>query len=264
VDTPEKISLWNGNAPGNDGKQTPADAFATVYRPACPNGKAVVICPGGGYGGRMDEPEGHGIARWFNQHGITGVALEYRLPFGNSSVPLADAQRALRMVRSQAASWTCDPNQVGIVGFSAGGHLAATVSTHFDDGDIGADDPVSRAGSRPDFSILIYPVISMAGMYAHVGSRKNLMGENPVAQQMEFFSCEKQVTDQTPPAFLAHALNDDVVSIENSRMYCQALQDHGVSAELLELPSGGHGLNGYSGSMWEAWKSRSLEWLAAL
>jgi len=260
---PEKISLWPGQAPVGNGSFQAANAFITVHRPdpKRANGAAVVICPGGGYGGLVVGPEGHGIAQWLNQHGIAGIVLEYRLPQGKAFVPLLDAQRAIRTVRAGAGKWNIDPQRIGIIGFSAGGHLASTAGTHFDDGTPHADDPVERAGCRPDFMLLVYPVISM-GVTTHRGSRTNLLGPRPIPELIELFSNEKQVTAKTPPAFLAHARDDKGVSPENSRLFCEALKAHRVAAEFLELPRGGHGLNGYRGPMWDAWQARSLQWLA--
>ena len=260
---PEKISLWTGQAPVGDGKFVAANATVTIYRPVKANGAAIVICPGGGYQWLAVQPEGHGIARWLNQHGIVGIVLEYRMPNGNPLVPLLDAQRTIRMVRSKAKDWGCDPKRIGILGFSAGGHLASTASTHFDNGEPRASDLVDRVSSRPDFTILIYPVIAM-GEKAHGGSRRNLLGREPTAAALELYSNEKQVTDKTPSAFLAHAKDDSGVSPDNSRMYYEALLAHKVPAKYLELPYGNHGLNGYKGPMWDAWQTQSLEWLAAL
>jgi len=206
--------------------------------------------------------EGHGIAKWLNQHGIVGVVLEYRLPHGHSAVPLLDAQRAIRLARAHAKDWNCDPARVGIMGFSAGGHLAATAATHFDGGDAQAADPVNKLSCRPDFAVLVYPVVTM-GPLGHAGSRNNLMGPNPSAATVELFSNEKQVTDRTPPMFLAHAQDDRVVPPANSQMLFDALQAHKVEAKYLQLPTGGHGLNGYRGPMWDAWQTQSLQWLAA-
>jgi acetyl esterase/lipase len=225
-----------------------------------PPGAAVIICPGGGYGGLVTGPEGHGIAKWLNQHGITGVVLEYRLPKGRSSVPLADAQRAIRHVRHNADGLTLDRGRIGIMGFSAGGHLASTAGTHFDLGDSQAEDPIQRQSCRPDFMILVYPVVTM-GESTHGGSRANLLGKTPTPEQIELFSNEKQVTAQTPPTFLAHAVDDKPVPPSNSQALYEALVKHQVPAKYLELPSGGHGLNGYKGSSWDAWQRQSLEWL---
>lgn len=260
---PLRMDLWNGQAPLGDGQTEAKSVWITVYRPAQPNGTAVVICPGGGYGGHAIQPEGHGIAAWLNRSGITGVVLEYRLPAGRSAVPLLDAQRALRTVRAHAKDWAIDPQRIGIIGFSAGGHLASTAATHFDAGDATAADPVNQKSCRPDFAILVYPVISM-GDKTHQGSRRNLLGSQPTPEAIENFSNEKQVTDKTPPMFLAHALDDKVVVPENSQMLYEALQSKKIPSRYLELASGGHGLNGYKGPMWDAWQTQSLEWLREL
>ncbi len=261
VASPERVSLWSGQAPVGDGKFTSEDAFIAIFTPGKANGAAVIICPGGGYGGLMIEPEGKLIARWLNQHGIAGIVLEYRLPHGNAFVPLLDAQRAIRLVRSKAATLGIDPKRVGIMGFSAGGHLAATAATHFNDGNANATNVIDRLSSRPDFAVLIYPVITM-GEKTHGGSKANLLGPGPTADMVALFSNEKQVTEKSSPSFLAHAKDDQAVTSENSRMFYDALQAHNVAAHYLELPSGGHGLNGYKGPMWDAWQDESLRWLA--
>lgn len=260
---PERVSLWNGQAALGDGTTEAADAWITVHRPAEANGAAIVICPGGGYDGLVTGAEGHGIATWLNGRGITGVVLEYRLPKGRHRVPLLDAQRAIRTVRSHAKEWNIDPSKVGIMGFSAGGHLASTAATHFDAGTADAKDPLDRLSSRPDFAILVYPVVTM-GDVTHGGSKKNLLGDSPSPELVALYSNEKQVTERTPPMFLAHALDDKPVPPENSRQLHAALREHKVPTEYLELPSGGHGLNGYKGPMWDAWQQKSLAWLAAL
>lgn len=261
--TAEKIALWPGPAPVGDGTFQTSSASLTVHRaaPEKANGAAVVICPGGGYGGLVVGAEGHGIAQWLNRHGIAGIVLEYRLPGGRPFVPLLDAQRAIRTVRTRAEEWNVDPSRIGIIGFSAGGHLASTAGTHFDGGDPNAADPIDRVSCRPDFMILVYPVITMDEK-THGGSKRNLLGPDPKPDLLKLFSNEKQVTAKTPPAFLAHALDDKAVSPDNSRAFYEALRSCQVAAEYLELPSGGHGLNGYKGPMWDAWQSQSLEWLA--
>jgi acetyl esterase/lipase len=261
ADKPERLPIWEGRAPIGDGQFQDEEAIITVHRPEKPNGTAVVICPGGGYGTLVVEPEGHGIAAWLNRHGITGVVLEYRLPAGRSFVPLLDAQRALRTVRTKAEEWDLDPSRIGIMGFSAGGHLASTAITHFDLGDPTAEEPLDRISCRPDFGILVYPVVTM-GAKTHQGSRRNLLGEAPTAELIELFSNEKQVSERTPPVFLAHAVDDVPVPPENSRAFHEALEAHGVAAKYVELPSGGHGLDGYQGPMWDAWQEQSLRWLA--
>ena len=261
---PEKIALWPEQAPIGDEQFEKANPTITVHRPAKANGAAAVICPGGGYGGLVVGAEGHGIAKWLNTHGITGIVLEYRLPKGRFMVPLLDAQRAIRMARFKAKDWGIDTNRIGIIGFSAGGHLASTATTHFDNGEANSADPIQRVSSRPDFSVLVYPVIAMTGEHTNVGTKNNLMGPNPTPETALLFSNEKQVTARTAPTYLAHAVNDKVVTIENSRMFYAALQEQKVPSQLLELPSGDHGLNGYKGPMWDAWQNGSLQWLASL
>lgn len=259
AENPPRTPLWDGPAPVGDGKTADEQAFVTIWPVENAVG-AVVICPGGGYGGLVTGAEGHGIAQWLNQHRRIGVVLEYRLPKGRHAVPLLDAQRAIRLVRSQAEQLHVDPHQIGIMGFSAGGHLASTAATHFDDGDPSAADPVRRVSCRPDFAILVYPVVTMRGG-THSGSRTNLLGAEPSMELIDLYSNETQVTEKTPPMFLAHAVDDKPVPIENSRMLHEALKQAGVATKLLELPSGGHGLNGYKGPMWDAWQTQSIEWL---
>ncbi len=263
---PRKLALWpDHKAPIGDGRLEDANAFITVYRPAepDPNGAAAVICPGGGYGGLVMGAEGSGIAKWLNGHGITGIVLRYRLPRGRRFVPLLDAQHAIRTARFNAKQWGCDPRRIGIIGFSAGGHLASTAATHFDGGKAGAGDPIERIGCRPDFAVLVYPVITM-GDKTHGGSKRNLLGAAPSPETIDLFSNEKQVTAQSSPTFLAHALDDRAVPCDNSRMFHEALKANEVDTQYLELPSGGHGLNGYKGPMWEAWQRDSLKWLGSL
>jgi acetyl esterase/lipase len=256
--------LWpEGKAPVGDGTFDAMNAFITIHKPESATGAAVVICPGGGYGGLVTGAEGHGIAKWLNGFGVTGIVLEYRLPAGRSSVPLLDAQRAIRTVRSQAKEWGINPAKIGIIGFSAGGHLASTAGTQFDTGEADAVDVVDRASCRPDFMILVYPVITME-ISTHGGSRKNLLGPEAPAELVAKFSSEKNVTTLTPPTFLAHALDDKVVVIENSRAFRKALVANKVPVELVELESGGHGLNGYKGPMWDEWQSKSIAWMKGL
>jgi len=261
---PVRVALWPQGAPDGTGEVNLEEKPAmTVYRPPQPNGMAVVICPGGGYGGLVTGAEGQGIARWLYDSGITGVVLEYRLPAARSMVPLMDVQRAIRLTRHHAAAWGLETNRVGVMGFSAGGHLAATAATHFDPGAAGAKDVVSRQGSRPDFAVLVYPVITM-GPLTHDGSKRNLLGTNAPPARIRWFSCEQQVKPTTPPVFLAHAVDDRAVTIENSRLFAAALKAKGVPHRLLELPDGDHGLNGYKGASWDAWQRESLAWMKGL
>ena len=257
----KQIQLWPGEAPIGEGKSEKANVTIHLHQPAKPNGTAMVICPGGGYGGLVMGAEGHGIATWLGEHGITGIVLQYRLPGGRTYVPLMDAQRAIRTARTNAKAWNIDPKRIGIIGFSAGGHLASTAATHFDAGNVKSDDPIEQMSSRPDFAILVYPVVTM-GAKTHGGSKQNLLGRNPTPETVELFSNEKQITASTPPMFIAHAKDDTLVSADNSRDLHAALQARHIPSEYLELPSGGHGLNGYSGPMWIAWQERSLAWLA--
>ena len=260
----KRMALWDGAAPIGEGVTEEANAWITVHQPTSSvNGTAIVICPGGGYGGLVVGPEGHGIATWLNQHGITGVVLEYRLPAGRHSVPLLDAQRAIRTLRTNAKQWNLDPARIGIMGFSAGGHLASTAGTHFDDGDATANDAIDRVSCRPDFAILIYPVVTLSEK-THSGTKMNLLGKEPSPELVKRYSNELQVTAKTPPMFLAHALDDGPVPPENSRALFAALQEKSIPSKYLELPSGGHGLNGYQGPMWDAWQEQSLVWLADL
>ena len=186
--------------------------------------------------------------------------LEYRLPRGRAAVPSLDAGRALRMVRSHAEDWKIDPNRVGIIGFSAGGHLAATAATLFEAGNPLAMLPINTFSSRPDFVMLVYPVIDM-GETAHGGSKTNLLGPTPDAALMQRFSPQQQVRENSPPAFLAHAVDDTVVPIAQSELFYDAYRAKGLPALLLRLPDGGHGLNGYKGPSWDAWQSAAISWL---
>jgi len=256
---PEKIS---------DGHQVKdvSDDNMYVYFPKkeINTGAALVICPGGGYNGLdIGGAEGRGIAIWLNGHGITGIVLEYRLPKGRAEVPLRDAQRALRTTRFHAKEWGIDPDRLGIIGFSAGGHLASSAGTHFDEGDATSDDLIERLGCRPDFMVLVYPVITM-GTNTHEGSRMSLLGSKPSAELVTRFSNEKQVTEKTPPAFLTHAADDKLVVPANSEIFHAALVKNGVAARYLALPSGGHGLDGYKGPMWDAWQKQAIGWLAEI
>jgi acetyl esterase/lipase len=210
-----------------------------VYLPSkqSANGQAIVICPGGGYGILAYDWEGTDIAKWLNSKGIAAIVLKYRLPNSKSNVvpqlsPLLDAQRALRTVRANAQKWNIKKNQIGIMGFSAGGHLASTAGTHFDNGDANAADSVDRLTSRPDFMILMYPVISMSKTYMHQGSRNNLIGANPDSALAKYYSNDLQVTKETPPTFIVHATDDAGVPVENSLSFYQALKTNKVAAEM--------------------------------
>ncbi|MHB8974125.1 MAG: alpha/beta hydrolase [Pirellulaceae bacterium] len=225
-------------------------------------GAAVVICPGGGYIRHVVDREGYPIADWLTAKGIAAILLEYRLPEGRTWVPLLDALRAIRVTRAKAAEWKIDPQRIGILGFSAGGHVASSAGTHFDAGRVGNADPIEGVSCRPDFMLLVYPVVTM-GEQTHELSKTKLLGAHPKPELVQLFSNETQVTDQTPPAFLAHAQDDTDVPPDNSRRFVAALKAHHVPVEYLELPSGGHGFNGCQGPLWEEWKAKSLVWLAS-
>jgi acetyl esterase/lipase len=241
-----------------------------VYLPdeASATGDAVVICPGGGYHILAYDWEGEDIAEFWNSKGVAAIVLKYRLPSSGSQIiqhksPLLDAQRAMRYVRYSAQSWGIDPEKIGIMGFSAGGHLASSLSTHYDAGNPESDDELERMSCRPDFSILMYPVISFTGEFQHSGSRKALVGEDSTL--MEYFSNEKQVTEDTPPAILIHASDDKGVPVENSIVYYQALIEKGVPAEMHIYPFGGHGFSlALDQDQLSGWPDRCAEWLSAL
>jgi acetyl esterase/lipase len=255
-------SLWPDAVPGAQGTQDADRPAIFVHLPTPPviDSPAVVICPGGGYHELMMSYEGHDIARWLNQQGIVGIVLKYRVaPYGHP-IPLLDGQRALRLVRSRARQWGLDPGQIGMMGFSAGGHLAATVATQADAGDPRAADRVDRVSCRPDFLILVYPVITM-GPKGHAGCREKLLGNPAPVALINQLSAELHVTAQTPPTFLAHAKTDSVVPVEHSAMFYAALKSHGVAAEFLELPTGEHGLGCGNSDEWRQWQTRCHAWL---
>jgi acetyl esterase/lipase len=237
--------LWPDGAPGAVGSEPVDKPKLTVYRASAEdaNGAAVVVCPGGGYGRLAADHEGKQVAEWLNSLGVSAFVLQYRLgPRYHHPAPLQDAQRAIRMVRSRASEWAVDPARVGILGFSAGGHLASTAATHWGDGRADAADPIERQGSRPDFAVLAYPVISLEGAAAHVGSRRNLLGEPADPGLVELLSNERQVTPRTPPTFLFHTADDPGVPVANSLLFFGALQAAGVPAELHVFAHGKHGV----------------------
>lgn len=228
----------------------------------------VLICPGGGYEKVVIDKEGHAIARWLNGLGVAAAVLKYRMPRGDGMPadppwPLQDALRAMGYLRSEAGPLGIDPGRIGILGASAGGHLASTVATHWRAGNPAADDPVERVSSRPDFQILLYPVITLGDeAVTHRGSRKALLGDNPPPDLIRKYSSETQVTAATPPAFIVHARNDSAVPLENSLRYQSALRAHGVACRLLVLDQGGHGFGlGTRGGAPAAWPDACARWL---
>ncbi|MFO0948303.1 MAG: alpha/beta hydrolase [Planctomycetota bacterium] len=262
---PKVVLLWPNGAPGAMGKE-PADQprlTITLPEPAKRNGTAVVICPGGGYGHLAIDHEGKQIAQWLVEHGIAAFMLEYRIaPRYHHPAPISDAQRAIRWVRANAKEFGVDPSRVGIWGFSAGGHLASTAATHFDDGNPKSADPVDRQGCRPDFAILCYPVITLKEPFAHMGSRRNLLGDSPDPALLESLCNETQVTEKTPPTFLMHTTEDKPVPPENSVLFYSALRKAGVPAELHLYEKGPHGVGlAPNDPILSSWPDRLADWL---
>lgn len=241
---PAPIPLWSEGAPGAKGTQPEDIPSIQLYQPSTDRatGSAIVVCPGGGY--RVLAPhEGHDIAVWLNSIGVTAVVLKYRLAprYGHPS-PMQDALRAIRTTRSKAIEWKIDPNRIGIMGFSAGGHVASTAATHFDEGNPNASDPIEKMSSRPDLLILGYPVVTMTQPAAHMGSRQNLIGKEPSQELIDLMSNEKQVTEKTPPTFFFHTEDDKGVVVENSLLFAAALRKAKVPYELHIYETGRHGV----------------------
>jgi acetyl esterase/lipase len=237
------LPLWPDAAPGALGASSNDIPTLTPYLPdsASATGAAMVICPGGAYQG-LASHEGNDYALWLNQHGVTCFVLKYRLgPKYHHPAMLQDAARALRLVRAKAADWKIDPKRIGIMGSSAGGHLASTLMTHFDSGNARSEDPIERQSSRPDIGILCYAVITL-GQYAHQGSKANLLGANPSPELVQLLSNELQVTTNTPPCFLWTTFEDKTVPMENTMLFASALRKHKVPFALDISQKGGHGM----------------------
>jgi len=284
---PITLSLWDGSPPNSQPAGQPEErsqegAIVWVRHVSSPSvevrlpsrgnatGQAVVVCPGGAYGGLAYDWEGTDVAGWLNSRGIAAIILRYRLPVDGDVAhqkwlcPLLDAQRAIRLTRARASEWAINPKKVGIMGFSAGGHLASTAGTRFDSGNAAASDAIDRFSSRPDFLILLYPVITMLD-YTHMGSRENLLGKNPSDVLLRQYSNELQVTSQTPPTFLVHAEDDGAVPVQNSLLFYDALIAHKVPAELHIYPRGGHGFSLALGQgRLQDWPELCARWLAEL
>jgi acetyl esterase/lipase len=260
----ETILLWPDGAPGAQGTADEDKPSLALYPAAGPNrtSTAVIVCPGGGYAHLAMDHEGTQIAAWLNNLGISAYVLKYRLgPKYHHPIELWDAQRAIRYVRSRAADFGLRPDRIGIWGFSAGGHLASTAATHFSAADNQAD-PIDRQSDRPDFAILSYPVISMLDPYAHLGSRRNLLGDKPAPALAQLLSNELQVTNKTPPTFLFHTTEDQVVPVENSILYYLALRKAGVSVEMHIYQKGQHGVGlAASDPILRTWPDHLAAWL---
>ena len=259
------VLLWPDGAPGAAGTEDADKPSLTLYPVSAPiaTHTGVIVCPGGGYGALAKDHEGDQIARWLNSLGIPAFMLQYRIaPRYHYPAPVLDAQRAIRFVRAHAADYHIAPDRIGIWGFSAGGHLASTTGTHFDAGDPQAADPIDRISSRPDFMILAYPVISFTTPYTHRGSLRNLLGDHPDPQLVASLSNETQVTPQTPPTFLFHTDQDNVVPAENSVLFYLALRRAGVPAEMHIYARGPHGVGlASTDAVLSTWPARLKDWL---
>lgn len=261
IDTTDFIRIRN--------VQTPE---ISVYLPSRRNatGKSVIVIPGGSYRFLAYDTGGTDIAKWLNSKGIAAFLLKYRLPIASNNVvghksPLLDAQRAMRLVRHHAASWELDPQQIGVIGLSAGGHLAASLSTLFDYGDKGSQDAVERNSSRPDFSILVYPVITSDPAFSHESSFLALLGENPKEELLLRYSIEKQIKKDSPPTFLIHSADDAIVPVENSIIFFEKLKEKGIPTEMHIYPYGGHGFSLAIGrGHLSTWTDRVIDWIHSL
>ena len=262
----EKITITDGRITRCEKVVTP-DLTVFLPAPEKANGAAVLICPGGGYGVLAFDHEGNAIAKWLNDNGVAGIILKYRLPsdqimIDKSIGPLQDAQESMRVIRRNAASWKIDPKKVGVIGFSAGGHLASTISTHYAEKVYDVKDNIS---ARPDFSLLIYPVISLDTTITHRGSRNNLLGLKPDAKQVQRFSNELQINSETPPAFLVHSSDDNAVPVMNSIGYYMGLQKNKIPTELHIFQKGGHGYGlSLKGGTESSWPDLCIRWLKAM
>jgi acetyl esterase/lipase len=254
-----KVPLAKGTAEGD----VPTLKF--FFATAKPTGSMVVVCPGGGYQ-HLAPHEADPVALWLNEAGIHAAVLRYRIaPAYQHPAPLLDVSRAIRRIRANAGAWFIDPDRIGVLGFSAGGHLASTVSTHFDDGDPAAADPVDRASSRPDASILLYPVITLNPPSAHTGSRKNLIGPDAPQSLVDELSNDRHVTARTPPTFIFHTVADQAVPVENALLYASALRKAGVPFEMHLYENGQHGVGLARGDRYQpalnTWPDRCVDWL---
>ena len=265
---PLTIPLWTGKAPGALG-DTDADKPELTFYRGGRTGTAVIIAPGGAYRGLSMENEGRQEAYWLNALGVSAFVLKYRLAPYHHPIELGDAQRAIRIVRSRAQEFGIQPDRIGMMGFSAGGHLTATAGTLFDAGQSGSADPIEQASSRPDFLILAYPVISfqasVAGsniLGAYAASGRNLLGDNPDPKLLDHLSAELQVTANTPPTFLFHTTNDGLVAVENSVQFYLALRKAKVPAEMHIFENGAHGAGmGMTDPALSVWPTLLMNWM---
>ena len=264
--SPQEILLWEDGAPGALGQADTDKPTITAYRaPRGSSGTAIIVAPGGGYGALAIEHEGRQWAYWYNAMGITAFVLKYRLgPRYHHPIELGDAQRAIRTVRARATEFNIMPDRIGMMGFSAGGHLTSTAGTHFDPGKADSPDPIERASGRPDFLILGYPVISFDPAVTHAGSLRNLLGENPDPKLVENLSNDLQVTAQTPPTFIFHTTNDAAVPVENSVRFYLALRKAKVPVEMHLFENGPHGVGmALNDPSLSVWPNLLMHWLRA-
>lgn len=272
------LKVWPNGAPNDNGMKEPeekydgvrvrnvSEAEMYVYLPeGNKNSAAVIICPGGGYWIEAMDHEGFDIARWLKSKGVAGIVLKYRLPYGHDEVPSSDLRRAIRIVRNNAKDWGIDPEKIGIAGSSAGGHLASTVGTRFDTGLKESADPIERVSCRPDFMLLLYPVITFREEFGHMGSRKNLIGEGHDWQMVEKYSNELHVSPETPPTFLVLADDDGGVVPRNSVEFYLALKENKVPAEMHIFRQGGHGFGFTKKNLpVDEWPDLFFNWLKAM
>ncbi|HKJ78991.1 MAG TPA: alpha/beta hydrolase [Prolixibacteraceae bacterium] len=272
------LKVWPDGAPNHNGMDEPeekydgvrvrnvSEAEMYVYLPEkeINTGAAVVICPGGGYRIEAMDHEGYDIASWLKSKGIAGIVLKYRLPYGHHEIPSGDARQTMRIVRNRAKEWGIDPEKIGIAGSSAGGHLASTVGTRFDLGDKNAADGIDRMSSRPNFMLLLYPVITFREEFGHMGSRKNLIGEGNKWEMVHNYSNELHVSPETPPTFLILADDDKAVPPRNSIEFYLALKENNIPAEMHIFQEGGHGFGiRKTGLPVDQWPELFHQWLKA-
>jgi len=273
-----KLKVWPNGAPDSNGMTQPEEVFegkrvrnvseAEIYvylpKQGVNTGAAIVICPGGGYAMEAMDHEGYDMAAWLAQQGVAGIVLKYRLPYGHHQIPLEDVQRTIRLVRQQAAEWGINPAKVGIAGSSAGGHLASTAGTQFDLGKPEASDAIDKISCRPDFMLLLYPVITFKEEFGHIGTRNNLIGTGNKWDLIEKYSNELHVTAQTPPTFLILADDDNAVPPSNSIEFYMALKKFDIPAEMHIFSKGGHGfgMNKINQPV-DQWPNLFAQWLKA-
>jgi len=273
-----KLKVWPNGAPDSNGLTQPEELFEGkrvrnvsvaemyVYLPkmGVNTGAAIVICPGGGYTMEAMDHEGYDMASWLASEGVAGIVLKYRLPYGHDQIPLEDAQRAIRIVREKASEWGINPSKIGIAGSSAGGHLASTAGTKFDLGNPDSTDPTSKLSCRPNFMLLLYPVITLKEEFTHLGSRTNLIGQGNNWKLVEKYSNELNVTSQTPPTFLVLTDDDNAVPPRNSVEFYLALKKFNVPAEMHIFKEGGHGFGMNKKNLpVDQWPNLFIQWMKA-